>query len=145
MHASPLCAVGEPSHQHDAGGADSEASARKKADLDFTANDWLPNAKDAAADAEKHIPSIVKGVLAGAASGDWHRLCPDKTPQASHFEVRVMWGLSLPRARPSRRSTQLSGVPCTASRDADARERQMQSQIRVAMDLLALILSVWAG
>jgi proteasome activator subunit 4 len=39
-----------------------------------TANDWLPCAAEGRAEAARHIPVIVKGILDGAASGDWHRL-----------------------------------------------------------------------
>jgi len=39
-----------------------------------TANDWLPSAGEMRAESARHIPIIVKGILDGAASGDWHRL-----------------------------------------------------------------------
>lgn len=40
----------------------------------FTANDWLPCAEEGRAEAAKHLPGIVRGILDGAANGDWHRL-----------------------------------------------------------------------
>lgn len=39
-----------------------------------TANDWLPCAAEGRAQAAQHIPNIVKGILDGAASRDYHRL-----------------------------------------------------------------------
>lgn len=74
MHfCAALNAEAEPPPGEMAAGAYAAANARMKPDSEYTANDWLPNAAEAAEDAEKHLPSIVKGVLDGAASGDWHR------------------------------------------------------------------------
>ena len=42
--------------------------------MHVTANDWLPCAQEMQAEAAQHIPIIVRGILDGAASGDWHRL-----------------------------------------------------------------------
>ena len=39
-----------------------------------TANDWLPCAEECRAEAARHLPVILQGILDGAGSGDWHHL-----------------------------------------------------------------------